>query len=438
MKTLEKLRKNAFWTLDFLRGSRVRNHFNDIQQIVENYSSAESTRRRADRLQSVLEHAATTTPYYNTARRFKDLGDFPVINKNIIRDRFEEFRSGPYRAKRFFTAVTSGSTGTPFRIYQDENKKCRNTADTLYFLKRAGFELGSPLVYLKVWNEINRKPGLQSWIWNIQAHDVTHMSDEAIASLIGAMERDGSTKGMLGYASAYEAICRYLDQHPSKPLDCRVRSIIAMSESLNEYVKTSMAKYFSAPVVSRYSNLENGILAQQCHENGNEFHINGASYAVELLDFDKDVPVQSGMPGRIVITDLFNYAMPMIRYDTGDIGIFSEEAKCSLKTPVFTRVEGRRVDSIYDTRGVLLSPHMVTNNMWKYGELKQYQFIQSGPRDYMFKLNAGPEFNREEQLIREFRGYLGEDAAIRIEYVDEIPLLASGKRKKVLSTWTSR
>jgi phenylacetate-CoA ligase len=434
MRPLELLRKRAFWAVDFLKGGSIRRHYNDIRFILENHSSPESVARRFRYLRGILDHAVETTPVYRKHQGFKSLSDFPVINKSVIRGNFEQFRSDAYRGKDLFRAVTSGSTGMPFSIYQDKNKRIRNSVDTLYFANRANFEVGSRLVYLKIWCEENRKTGLTAWLQNVLMHNVTNMADRDIARLIDLLQKDKSTKGLLGFPSGYDAICRYLDRQNSGPLNCNVTSIIAMSESLSEYAKASMKKYFSAPVVSRYSNLECGILSQQCNGEENEFHINTASYFVEVLDLEKDEPIRCGEPGRIVVTDLFNYAMPMIRYDTGDIGVLSEESACSFKTPVFTRVQGRKTDSIYDTRGGLLSPVVVINTMmWKYQELKQYQFIQEGQKSYAFKLNVDKEFTREAELIREFKGILGEDAAIRTEYVDEIPVLSSGKRKQVVN-----
>jgi len=90
-------------------------------------------------------------------------------------------------------------------------------------------------------------------------------------------------------------------------------------------------------------------------------------------------------------------------------------------------------ETIYDTQSEPISSFTITNNMWKYIELAQYQFIQISENGYKFKLNSQKKFLREEELVMEFKGYLGEDARIKVEYVDEIPLLSSGKRKKVLN-----
>lgn len=215
-------------------------------------------------------------------------------------------------------------------------------------------------------------------------------------------------------------------------MDASVNSIISMSESLNDYVRVGMEKYFGSKVYSRYSNLENGIIAQQVPGSEHRFLINTASYIVETLRINDDKPSEPHEAGRIVITDLFNFAMPMIRYDTGDIGILSPRTG-EQGNRYFESIEGRKMDMLYDTRGNIVSSYIMYKNMWKYTEIKQYRFIQKGKDRYVLKINADPDYNRDCRIIEEFKLYLGFDADFSIDYVTEIPLLSSGKRRKLIN-----
>jgi phenylacetate-CoA ligase len=207
-----------------------------------------------------------------------------------------------------------------------------------------------------------------------------------------------------------------------------------MSESLNEFTKASLEKYFGVPAVSRYSNLENGIIAQQ-ETNGNlRFLVNTASYHIEILKIDTDAPAKEGELGRIIVTDLYNYAMPMIRYDTGDVGSLEQDASKPGRL-YLSKVEGRKLDMLYDTKGTIVSSYIMYKNMWQYTEIRQYQLIQNGEKEYLFKINVGETFERESQLVEEFKSYLGDDAVFQIEYVEEIPLLDSGKRRKLVNNY---
>src|SRR5690606_32006614 len=107
--------------------------------------------------------------------------------------------------------------------------------------------------------------------------------------------------------------------------------------------------YMKCNIISQYGNEENGILAQESEikDKSHIFYLNHASYFFEILKFNEDKKVDFGEPGRIVLTDLFNYAFPMIRYDTGDIGIMREANEDSNGYPVLTKLYGRRIDLIF-------------------------------------------------------------------------------------------
>jgi phenylacetate-CoA ligase len=132
-----------------------------------------------------------------------------------------------------------------------------------------------------------------------------------------------------------------------------------------------------------------------------------------------------------VLTDLFNFAMPLVRYDTGDLGIIERDAG----NLYLSRVEGRKLDILFDTKGNVVSSYIMYKNMWQYTEIDQYQLIQTGEKTYLFKINCPGKFKREEQLVNEFLCYLGNDAEFKVEYVNEIPLLDSGKRRKTVNLY---
>ncbi len=431
---LQIIRRKAFWTLDFIKGSKIRRHYNDIANKLENYNTDVVQTSIKNSLNNLLQHASSTTPFYKDFANYNSLQDFPLINKNMIRENYELFKSEKYLTSENIPVVTSGSTGTPFKLFHNKDKRFRNTADVIYFSKMAGFQIGSRLFYMKVWNEINKKSPLKRWMENIVPHSIYSYENSDFEDLILKMQADKNKKVLVGFSSTFELLCNYLDGLNSEPLDCNVVSIIANSEALDYGTKKRMEYYFGVPAISRYSNMENGMLAQQSIHGGTDFHINWASFHIEVLDMNEDKPANFGEPGRVVITDLYNYCMPMIRYENGDIAVMNKEDG---QAPVLSHIEGRKVDMLYNTQGKLVTSHIVTVNMWKYDELKQYQFIQKGAKDYTFKLNPkGENFSREQELINEFKGYLGQDATITIEYVHDIPLLNSGKRKLVVSNYT--
>lgn len=270
--------------------------------------------------------------------------------------------------------------------------------------------------------------GLVYRLRNFYPIDVLNYSDKD-SKFVLKRAKSGNVS-ILAYASVLDNLSKYMTDNDIAIKRGGYRAMIAMSESLSEHTKANLTARCGVNVVSRYSNLECGIMAQQPADGSAHFFINRASYYIEILKVDSDAPAEIGELGRIVVTDLYNYAQPMIRYDTGDVGAFEDEQKRYIST-----IEGRRLDLLYNTKGQLISSYIVYKNMWQYREIEQYQLIQEGEKDYKLKISPKNGFKKEEQIVSEFVSYLGDDAKIIIEYVDQIPLLASGKRKKIVNNY---
>lgn len=428
----ENIRRKSFWFVDTLKGGEIQNNLTDIGSDYSCTNFNQLQQKKQPVLDRLLSTTAKSTEYYKPYITYNALQDFPVVNKSIIKENFEAINIRPKKSSDFISVSTSGSTGTPFKIYQTKGKKARNTADTLFFAESAGFTLGEKLLYLRLWAAYYKKPSLIAKLQNIEQLDVEDFKDSYMEDLFINLQKDSSPKGWLGYPSAFEKMCNYLDKKKSSPLNCNVKSIIAMSEPLSISTKKKMEFYFQNPVVSRYSNVENGIIAQQL-PNSDFFKINWASYIVELLDFEKDVPVKEGELGRIVLTDLYNLATPMIRYDTGDVASFIIDKDTGNDFPMFKNVQGRITDILRNPEGEVVNPFIIYNNLYRYPELIQVQLVQKTVNQYTFKINCKGQFNREEEFLNFFKTYLGEEAILDAEYVDEIPLLKSGKRKIIVN-----
>lgn len=434
VKILEQLRFIAFWSLDAIKGGSIRKHCKEIGAVLDHPGSENAKKIRQRNLQNLLEHAARTVPYYgqleNTA---VTLEDFPIIDKQAVRENFEQFRSPVHKNGYNHEVTTSGSTGKPFKILQNKAKRDRNTADTYFFATRAGFKLGSRLFYLRLWDKQYKKNQLLTRVQNIAAYSVDDLTEENLAKLINELENSKSNKSLLAYTSALNTVAKYVEENLGRPLNCKLDSIIAIAEALNPDAKQRTEKYLGTGVISRYSNSENGILAQQrVNDLFGHFEINWASYHIELLDLNEDKPAKPGESGRIVITDFFNYSMPMIRYDTGDVGVMEYDSE--LQTMVFTKIEGRKMDMFTNTKGEFISSHII-HHILQYEGIEQFQFIEEENGEYTIKLKVSARYDRNDEgrIRSQYASYFGEDAIIHVVYVDDIPLLPSGKRKLVVN-----
>ena len=267
---------------------------------------------------------------------------------------------------------------------------------------------------------------------NLLPINILHLDDKTLEEIRTRLKAKPYINSCLAYASTYEHLIRYLRSKGDTADMFHVTSLISGSEVLSMDMKKKIQDTMGCQVIDRYSNEENGFLAQT-GDCSDEFKVNVGSFKIEILKQDSDRPAAVGEVGRIVVTDLFSFAVPLIRYDTGDLAIKNSEKDgwtTSLKS-----IQGRRVDVIYDTSGRVLTPHTWSVYMWKYEKLKQYQFIQNGAKEYVLKLNGAEGVYDDNEIKDYLKTILGADAEIAIDHVDEIPVLASGKFKKTVCNY---
>ena len=416
------VRRAGFWTLDTLKGGSVRGQYRDVRRrMTEGVADGDAIAR-------LLDHASSTTPFYRPYAR-GSLLDFPVVDKATLKAEGPRFRSELFAGSQLHRKSTSGSTGSPLSVVQDPGKRTRHIADTIYFNEIAGQRVGDRLMWIFAarllpisrWQRLSR---------NIVAVDHVGMDDAVKQSIIEMLRRTHGT-GILSISSTLHALARYATSRGHAPDELGVRVVISSGETLLPGAKSDILAAFGCPVVDRYANEENGILA--CTRPGDDrLFLNRASYHFEFLRPDRDEPQDPGHRARIVVTDLFNGAMPMVRYDTGDLAIVADDADQAGPTALLS-VEGRRADVIFDTSGGQVSGTSASAIIAKsFPELERYQLIQDGPASYTLRIVWGGASHRGPELQAVLRKWLGADAMVAIDFVESIPSGPNGKHRPVI------
>lgn len=423
----ENLRWFGFWMLDKLRGAPVRRYYDRIR---DGFFSGTSLAETEQKIQKLIAHAVSTTEFYKYYAPDTRLNDLPVVNKDTFREQYDAFLSSSYKnAPDNRTMCTSGSTGTPLSMIQNKDKIYHNTAGGIFLGAAGGYYIGMKQAFIRVWVNNVKKSRLSLLVENLIMMDSSNMDDEGLAEMLDRIRRK-RVKCLLGYSSALEEISRYLSAHHVDTSKFRVKSIIPISESMAPDFRKKLQEQFGCPVRAWYSNEENGIMGIQ--NRGDEgYQIDAESYYYEILKMDSDEPAAPGELGRIVITDLYNYAFPILRYDNGDTAVASRKVKNGKYKLYLTELYGRRSDLIFDCDGKALTPYIITNNLWDVRGVKQFRFIQEDVTKYTLWLNGDKEQMDVDEIIGRIRPYLGERAELSVEYVDEIPVLQSGKRKYI-------
>ncbi len=427
----DKLRWTAYWMLDQLSGARVRQYY---EQIRNSYCYGTSIEKTDTKIRQLIRHAVHTTAFYRHYGEEVSLQDLPIVDKNIFRSRCQDFISEEYKdARGNRTMYTSGSTGTPLSMLQNQNKIRHNTAAGIFLGALGGYYVGMKQAFIRVWVNNVRKSKLQLYAENQIMMDSSSLDDASLAAMLSVI-RKKKVQSLVGYASALCELSRYIKEHQVDLSDSKVVSIIPISENMPPRMREQLKQQFHCPVQAWYSNEENGIMAVQLPDS-ESYYVDTESYYYEILKLDSDRPVVPGELGRIVITDLYNDAFPILRYDTGDLAIARRQEKNGRYHLFLTQLYGRRSDMLYDCRQEAVTPYVITNNLWDVTGIRQFRFIQEGPVAYTLQLNGDRVQLDVDQILDRIRPYLGEQAEIAVEFVDEIPVLNSGKRKYIENRW---
>lgn len=236
----------------------------------------------------------------------------------------------------------------------------------------------------------------------------------------------------IGYASAIGALAEYCQAKGDSPHSFPLDAVITTAESQSDRTRATLRQVFDCPILSRYAAAELGVLAHEC-TRASRHHLNIASYVIEVLSLESDEPVSPSELGRVVVTDLFSHAMPLIRYDTGDLAILGDACPCGLPGQTLQRIEGRIIEEVVEVDGKRISPFAINRAIKVLEDVVQFQFVQKGDRFYELRLVTLPSFHQEEFVRCRLLEILGADAELEVRYVEQIPPLPSGKRPYIIN-----
>jgi phenylacetate-CoA ligase len=206
------------------------------------------------------------------------------------------------------------------------------------------------------------------------------------------------------------------------------------AEKLHGFERELIERVFAAPVFETYGSREFMLIAAEC-ERHNGMHLNMEYLFVEILD-PSGQPTPAGQEGDLVVTDLFNYGMPFIRYATGDRAVAGlGECSCGRGLPLLKKVTGRQLDMLRTPDGRLIPGEFFPHLIKDFPAVRQFQVVQEHPDLILLRVVADAawtlETSRQLELIT--RQTLGPMVRFEIQRVTDIPLTATGKHRVVIN-----
>jgi len=408
--------------------------------LIDDYHSAEPEsfrRRQGERLQEFLDQTAGEVPYYRdrpTGRgtdAFESLASWPLLSKADARGAGQGLFHPRLLKKRHYVGHTSGSTGTPFsfRLSFESLRLRFGLRDAFYLLHGFDFEelnvrLGGRLF---IPAERSRPPfWLRDRFANQLMFSIYHLGGRADADFIEALERHDASF-ITGYPSSIHLLARACERLGSS---FRPRGVFSDSETVHDFQRDRVRNVWGCEIHDSYG-LEVGWVAGQCRLGA--YHVSPLTSVVEILA-ENGEPAPPGEVGEIVVTDMTNLLMPLVRYRTGDVGAWSSSpCDCGWNTPSLAFIQGRIDDVVLlpDGRKVGRLDHI-----FKLAKcIKEAQIIQETPSDFAILVvpedGYGPD--EERDILNEARKRLGSATRIKIREVPQIPRTARGKFRSVIS-----
>ena len=418
-------RQTGFFMWDALHKNTVASFINELEQ------GHDSTLLQ-HKLEQILKQASTNTVYYQKYLG-QSLASFPVITKHFLIQSEAPFRNNTLSEKQLIKVRTSGSYGSPFTFLLTKEKKHRQQAEVLFYGKEAGYEVGVKHAYVR---SNPPKSSLRFWLQNEVFYAAKVMDAVFLENARKSLLQD-KIKVIIGFATAITRIAQYCTDQGDEPTDFDLEGVISCSENLTAVQRTIIAEAFNCKVHNRYSTEELGVIGYQYSEDSG-FEINTCNYIVELLNVHNDDPAPKGTIGRIIVTDLHSDAFPLIRYETGDLGVVRTYinddngwVKC------LDTLSGREVQILQSTAGLALYPLYLDTIMEEFPAYMQYQLIQNTTIDFVFHFIPKTElesFSLNHSLLNEkLKNWLGTDATLTIKMVADLNQLPSGKRPYIIN-----
>jgi len=403
------------------------------------------------RLQALLQHATSHVPFYRQLGIRPDLKAFPVLSKADYREHgLEKFVAENIPAYRHVHRATSGSTGQPFAFSLDRKAMPVIFASHVFYDSWIGLRpfdryvrIASPPApvppleqgpwFFRCRQELTRR--LQRFyeartqrklsVWEVDAARAREIWRE-----IEAFRPDF----VMGYTSALAQIADELLERGWK-LRHGLRGVITIAETLTASRRKVIERHFEAPITNRYGLREFGSWsAQSCEQGPERLHMNTELVVWEILR-DDGLPADPGETGRVVLTDLWNYARPFIRYFTGDLAAaVPGRCPCGRGFPLMGSIEGRSQECLRTVSGKVISPAVLGHYLFVYhghqAAVRDYQLVQEAANKVCLLVApaAGWEESMRARIQRDLESLLGPDMDVRMETAPIIPLEKSGKR----------
>ncbi len=402
-------------------------------------------------LKRVISFAYTHIPYYRdlfkklhltpqSITHLSDLQKFPTLTRETIQQNYDRLLPEGVNPKKLLYRTTGGSTGNPLVIFSDTDFVSRDRANTLYYLKVAGYD---PYHYKSVRLYGDRIPEklIRKNVFWYEAKDgkqlvlsCYHLTKETVGTYVAKLNAF-SPAYIHARPSAIYTLARQMKDQQLVP-HIKIGAIFCDGEILYNTQRMLIEKVFAARVYNVYGHTEGAAVGISC-PHSRLLHFLPQVGVLELLDRNGKPVTRDGSRGEMVVTGFNNNIFPLIRYKTQDMGIATNKhCSCGRAYRMLSKVEGRVQDYVVNKEGSLvpLAPAIFNYNDMDWTGVDQFKIVQKIPGKLIFrvvlnKASAPGRQNIKQRLVDKFSKIFGPSFSIEVMCTDAIAYTAVGKHR---------
>lgn len=394
------------------------------------------------KLRAITRYAYKNVPFYH--RKFNEINikpddiismdDFtkiPITTKSEIQScPLKDLISRNVAINRCTTRSTSGSTGMPLTIALNGRTADLEAALWHRALSENGLRFRDKMSVINDPRNFPQNKRLLESLGILKRQYISIFEDaETKLKLLEKFK----PQVIRGYPSSLSILANYCKQ---REIAIKPRLIFTSSEVLDRQSRKLISTVFEADLMDNYASQEFALLAWECTEHmGYHMNIDG-----ELMEFISDgEPAVPGERGEILCTSLYNDVMPLIRYETGDVGIpITEQCSCGRKLPLMKIVEGRKDDFLMSVDGRIISPTLFFPYPFEDVKgIKQFKVIQEKKDKITLQMVTDENFLNPTRALKaaedNIKRIFGEKMRIDFQLLEKIKRDPSGKLRKVVS-----
>jgi phenylacetate-CoA ligase len=407
---------------------------------MERWGAAAVAEHKFRRLRRLLCHAWRNVPFYRTlwgdhgvspdsVRSLEDLAALPRVDKPMLIAAGDAALDRTAPGKAMLAGASSGSTGEPFRYRVSREQYGWTVAENMLGWMWAGWQLGLAWIRVQFRGALSRRRKLEDWMLNCLYMPADRFDEEFVVGFLDRAARVGPAM-IRGYAGILYLLARLLLRRGDNRL--RPAGVVTTGDTLYPHYRQAIEEAFGCRVTDTYGGEGINVAAQCPH---GLYHVMPTTVCEHLPE---GPPHEDGQGGRLILTALENTAMPFIRYDIADLGILgASPCPCGRSWQTLRRILGRDVDIVVTPAGRFLVCHHFNNIIRKLNGVEQFQVVQSRPDSVAVRLVVGRGYDPGvdgRAIVEQLTDLGGEGFAVKLEYVREITVPPTGKRRYVIST----